>query len=305
MTLDEILSRPQSRRYAIVLLLITAFAIGCARYFVLPHLEASFEFKSPPFLLKLLEDLSTSLTITIVLSLAIHWLKPKSADSAKIMVLDASEIRGEFKEALSSSDSWRFYGGCGRYFRSAVLSAMNKRATAESSEKTLHAVILNPGNAELCEEHASYRSSTNQGRLDGNWTASRVKCELLATIVLCLRTAQSNALLRLHISVSDRFSVFRADISDSVAIETREDPKAAALKIPLGSDFYKAFRTEFQMTEKQSFLIVDSQKLCKLVRDEQTLMRAITALAIPGVHVTAQENRDILSLINRPVNPHG
>ncbi|MFS2213733.1 hypothetical protein ACCD08_04425 [Telluria sp. Tellsp104] len=305
MTLDDILSRPQFRRNAVFALLLSIFGLACTRYLILPIFEAQLKATPSQFLAKILEDLSTSITVTFVISIIVWWLTPKSAENAKVIVLDASELKREFKSALDRSDSWWFYGGCGRYFRSAVLSTMASRATADSSNKSLRAIILDPGNARLCEQHADYRAATSQGRNDGNWTTSRVKCELLATIVLCLRTQQSNGLLHLQISVSDRFSTFRADISNSSAIETREDPKAPALKCPESSDFYKALKTEYEMLARQSRQITDPDRVCRNVADVASLKYAVEKLDLPGVTVTAAEYNTILALINDPKNPHG
>jgi len=305
MTLDDILSRPQFRKNAVLILLLSIFALICSRYLILPIFEAHLKATPSQFVAKLLEDLSTSITVTLAISIIVWWLTPKSEENARVIVLDASELKREFKSALDRSDWWWFYGGCGRYFRSAVLNYMAARATADSSNKSLRAIILDPGNARLCEQHADYRAATSQGRNDGNWTASRVKCELLATIVLCLRAQQSNGLLHLQISVSDRFSTFRADISNSAAIETREDPKAPALKFPESSDFYRALKTEYEMLAKQSRNISDPDRVCKNVVDIVTLQDAIDKLALPGVAVTAAEYDAIWALINDPKNPHG
>ncbi len=304
MTLDEIFSRPYYRRLAIALLVALILLLAAIRYSFLPFLEPGLSQTYLQGFAKFLEDLSTSFVVTLVISLLVLLLTPRSTFSAKILVLDASELKREFTDALSRSDFWWFNGGCGRYFRSSVLSTMDQRATAESAGKTLRAVILNPGNPILCSQHALYRAATSQGRRDGNWTDSRVKCELVATIILCLRTGQRNGLLNITVYLSDRFSTFRADISSVSAIETREDPKAPALKSHADSDFYNALKTEFDILANQSYQVSDTTRVAMNVNDRATLEHAIQTLAIPGLIVEPGEFAQILSLIKKPINPH-
>lgn len=304
MTLDDVFSRPYYRRIAVVLMVFVILLLLVSRYFILPFFSPNLQLSFPQFFAKFLEDLSAALIGTLFLAVCVMVLTPPTQSSAKVEVLEASQLKREFSSALNQSDFWWFYGGCGRYFRSAVVSAMGKRASAEGT-KTLRAIILNPTNTVLCEQHANYRAATSRGIQDGQWTASRVKCELLATIVYCLKASQKNTLLKIELSISDRFSTFRADISSISAIETREDPKAPALKSPADSDFYKALKTEFDILAQQSSSVLDSGRKCLLVTDLTTLKQAVSSLMLPGLVVTAAEYLVILGLVKDPVNPHG
>ena len=304
MTLEELFERPRTRRifFAAIIGIVTLLLI--ARYFALPTFDSSLTQGGLPLIAKIAEDLSATILVTVTIAAFLWWITPSRVRNSGIAVVEPRELKVHFNEALATSSEWQFFGGCGRYFRSAVLVEMQKRARSESTSKRIGVVILNPENTILCEKHARYRSGTRRGKNEGNWTTSRVKQELLATIVITKRFAHSEGLLDIQIYVADHFSGFRVDISQNCAIETREDPTAPALLSEKGSYYYSALSDEYRLWRNQSREITNGEVECESVTDLKSLKHALLTLNLEKHGLTDTELEEVLATIKLPKNPY-
>lgn len=306
MTLEQLLDRRATRNIFFALIALAVIVLMGVRYFVLPDHDPSLSQGKLPFLAKILEDLSTTLIVTVAVTVLLKWLTPSRVRNSGATIIEPRELKYHFADALTSSNEWRFSGGCGRYFRSAVLKEMARRATLDSSHKAVTAIILNPENDALCEQHARYRAGTRRGKNEGIWTKTRVKQELLATIVLTKKSAYTSGLLRARILTSDHFSTFRVDISQACAIETREDPTAPALRSDSGSYFYDALADEHRLLAEQAREIVNGEAECHVVNDLSSLKAAIKAMDINllALRLSDEDLAGILELIHNATNPY-
>ena len=296
--------RARTRNIFFVAIALVAALLLLVRYFVLPHFDATLSQGGLPLVAKLLEDVSTTIVVTVVVAAFLWWITPSRVRNSGVVVIEPRELKRHFAEALSSSSDWRFFGGCGRYFRSAVLKEMKRRARQESTSKSVAAIVLNPENDLLCERHSRYRAGTSRGKSEGNWTTIRVKQELLATIVITKAVAHSEGLIDAQILVSDHFSSFRVDISQLCAIETREDATAPALRSDRGTYYYDALNDEYRLAKEQARVIQGGLLECSKVSDLSSLKNAIIAIGLNALGLSDQELEEVVALIHTASNPY-
>jgi hypothetical protein len=304
MTLEQLLDRGRTRSIFFSAITVVVLLLWVTRYFVLPRLDLTLTQGLLPAIAKVLEDVSTTIVVTVLVTVFLWWITPSRVRNLGVVVVEPRELRRHFSEALANSREWKFVGGCGRYFRSAVLQEMTRRAQHESTSKSVSAIILNPENEVLCERHARYRAGTKRGKNEGNWTKVRVKQELLATIVVAKAAAHKSGLVDVQIFVSDHFSGFRLDLSEVCAIETREDATAPALRSDAGSYYFAALHDEFRLAKEQSKSIVGGESECAAVTDVTSLKAAIAAVGFTSVGLEDEELKAVVSLVLKVSNPY-
>lgn len=304
MTLEQLFDRARTRAIFFTAIAGVVSLLLIVRYFVLPWLDPSLTHGGLPLAAKLLEDISTTIVVTVLVAAFLWWITPTRVRNSGVVVVEPRELRRHFSEALANSSDWRFFGGCGRYFRSAVLQEMSRRARQESTSKAVSAIILNPENDLLCERHARYRAGTRRGQNEGNWNKVRVKQELLATIVITKAVAHREGLIDAQIFVSDHFSSFRVDLSQVCVIETREDATAPALRSDSGSYYFAALNDEYRITKEQAKQIANGESECAAVIDLVSLKAAINALGMTSLGLTDPELERVVKLVLHISNPY-
>ena len=257
-----------------------------------------------PLASQIIDNVSTTIVVTILITAFLWWLTPPRARQAGVSLIEPRELAGYFNDGLATSNTWCFFGGCGRYFRSAVLNIMTQRARAESTSKSVIAIILNPENETLCERHARYRAGTRRGHTVGHWTSARVRQELIATIVTAKAMSFNQGLLDVEILVADHFSSFRVDISKSFAIQTREDPTAPALRSEEGSYYYNAQVNEFRLLREQASVVEGGELECANVRTVESLRKALTEMKLTSCQLSARELAEVVGIVQNPENPY-
>ena len=285
---------------AVGLLLLLLFGV---RYYVLPLRDPNLSQGWMPLISQIIDNVSATLVVTLFLAAFLWWVTPPRMRQPEVVLVEPRELAAYFRKGLATSNDWRFSGGCGRYFRSAVISTMKERARAESTSKDLTAIILNPENDGLCERHATYRAGTRRGHAEGNWTRVRVKQELIATLVM-VKATSFRQLLDVKILVSDYFSSFRVDICQSFAIQTREDPTAPALRSEEGSYYYGAQMDEFRLLREQARVVEGGKLECTEVDDVESLKRALIAMNLTACSLSNPELAEIVKIVQSPENPY-
>lgn len=304
MTLENLFDRSRTRNLFFGAVLITVSFLLIVRYLVLPYFDSSLTQGIVPMVAKLLEDVSTTIVVTVLIAAFLWYITPQRVRNSGVVIVEPRELKAQFSKALSSSNDWRFFGGCGRYFRSAVLTEMARRARIESTSKSVSAIVLNPDNDVLCEKHSRYRAGTGRGAHEGNWTKVRVKQELLTTIIVTKAVAHKEGLIDVHIYVSDHYSSFRVDISQNCAIETREDAAAPALRSDSGSYYFAALNDEFRIVKEQARMVVGGEAVCADVTDLASLKVAIKILGFNKLNLTDSDLAGVVSLLSKIKNPY-
>lgn len=304
MNIEEIFAKKSARKIFFLLTLSIVLVLLGLRYFVLPKFQPTLEQGLMSFTAKILEDTATSICVTVGMAAFFWWLTSPQVRNSGVVVVEPRELQGYFNRALAQTKDWQFFGGCGRYFRSAVLSGMTLQSRQHSSTRSVCAVILDPTNDSVCEKHARYRAGTKRGQMDGNWTQTRVKQELLATIIATKAVAHNYGLIDAKIYLSSYFSSFRVDLSDIYAIETREDPRAPALLSEADSYYFNALRDECRLIREQARLVEGGEFECAAVGDLPSIKNALIAMNLESSGLTDDELAGVVRLVKKLENPY-
>jgi hypothetical protein len=111
-------------------------------------------------------------------------------------------------------------------------------------------ILPNPVDAEVLKTYADYRNSLPRG-LDDVWTSTRIRNEILATILEAGRLASCSFFFEVHVALLNDFSLFRADLSDEALVLTREDPRMPGWFSTSSSKFYVSYLEDLRMAERR------------------------------------------------------
>lgn len=304
--MDEILAKKHYRQtfYFVTLLLLTLAAL--LRFYTVPSLYPATETTAPSFIITLLDNLTTSLLITIFIGAFVFWLKPEIVKRSSIEVVEPKQIGRLLKEATLSTKFWIYKGACGRYTRSTTLPKLAETARNEGIGRDIFIYLLNPKNNEICSEYATYRRSLKSGKTGPEWTRKSVQEEVIATAVSALKYRSTEPLLRIKLYFVDSFSAFRFDISDQYVIVTKEEKDASALRADAGTYFYDSYKDDARLVERQATELECCGKL--EFNGKITEEKLAETLKCSSLYDFAkQEQLDlnkILQAVNTPTNPY-
>lgn len=231
--------------------LILLFSVTL-RFLVLPQFDQELEANIAKFSAALLDGLVISLIVTVLIGSFVFWLTPEILKKSVMDVIEPKEIGPLLKKSVTDTRVWIYKGACGRYTRATTLPALASAAKHEGLGRDVRITVLNPNNDELCAEYATYRRSLKSANNGHPWTESKVKEEVIATVVSALRFRHEEPLLRIELYLIDHFSAFRLDISDQYVIVTKEDKEAAGLRADSGTYFYDSYKDDVRLSERQS-----------------------------------------------------
>jgi hypothetical protein len=105
--------------------------------------------------------------------------------SGHVRVISGSEIRRAFAAAQESTQLWMFKGATGTYTRAVTFHKCFRLARERRHSLQIRLKILDPTDVNVCERYANFRRSVSgtQGKSDEQWTTTRVREELYATIL--------------------------------------------------------------------------------------------------------------------------
>jgi hypothetical protein len=202
------------------------------------------------------QSLLASIITTFVLAVLILLLVPERQEFSREIIF-GKEIGTCLKSAMTSTNFWLHKGSSGRYLRAEVAPTLARTARDSSSTRELRVQILDPDNENVCKAYAEYRRGlASASRDDEEWSQTRVREELLATILKLYILKTDSPLLDVELFLTSSFSVFRIDLSSGEVVVTTEDARDPAFRFSNTSDFYDAYRNEFNFTEKQAREIV-------------------------------------------------
>jgi hypothetical protein len=199
-----------------------------------------------------LDNLLSAAIATTCITWALLKLLPERETSPGTVELRGREIR-EVLEAgvLADGKYYYFRGRSGRFLRAFVLPKLAERARAKNVHVEVHLQILDPKDEGRCELYAEFRNKLGSTKPTDQWTRQRVRNESLATILSAFSFGK-RAPLKVTVSVSSAFSLFRLDLSAKAAVITREDPNEPALRCDAGSYLYNSFLEDFRLGEQQA-----------------------------------------------------
>lgn len=304
--MENILSKKHYRSsFYTLVVLILLFSI-ILRFLLLPKYDATLEASVIKFSASLLDGLVISLIVTTLIGSFVFWLTPEIFEKSVMDVIDPKEIGPLLKKAVTDTKTWTYKGACGRYTRATTLPSLASAAKHEGIGRDIRITILNPKNDLLCAEYATYRRSLKSANNGHPWTESRVKEEVIATIVSALRFKHEEPLLRIELYLIDHFSAFRLDISDQYVIVTKEDKEASGLRADSGTYFYDSYKDDVRLSERQSIKVIYNKKIPLSDKLTEDSLRSL----ILEAGVIEEDKLNLLDLIaiktsiNSPEDPY-
>ena len=241
------------RRAAVFLVSAAVFALTFVRVFILADRMDDGSVALEPVLRGVVDSLLATIFVSFVVAAFLWWLRSPLSRAHVGGEIFPDTIGRTLEAAASSCDEWEYIGHTGRYVRARILPILERRSVSENLPITIRFILINPFNAELCEQYAEYRTSSRSSSLTSQqWSGSMVRRELLTTM---LRLIQSKAMyprLQLFVGLSARFSLWRYDRSEHQVVVTQEDPQQPAYRYIRGSRFYTYFRHEGELAWQQS-----------------------------------------------------
>ncbi|NLU97093.1 hypothetical protein B6N13_03155 [Marinomonas sp. UCMA 3892] len=304
--MESILKKKHYRNVFYGLVGLLFFISVILRYLVLPQFDNSLEASFLKFLALVLDGFSISLLVSVLIGGFVFWVTPDIVKKSVMDVIDPKEIGPLLKKATSDSRTWIYKGACGRYTRSTTLPMMAKSARQEGIGRDIRIILLDPSNDLLCDEYATYRRSLKSAKNGSLWTKSKVKEEVVATVISALRYKHEEPLLRIEIYLVNHFSAFRFDISDQYVIVTKEDSEAAGLKADKSTYFYDSYIDDSRLSERQSKRVSYNKKI-PLDGDLNTSNIKDLAIEIGVVNEIDCEELDleyVVKCVNVPEDPY-
>jgi hypothetical protein len=274
------------------------------RFYALPHFSDTVV---PPsdIIAAILDTLLTSLVASVLIATLVIWLTPPVMKTAVMEVIEPRAIEQALQEAAQGTKEWLYRGHSGRHLRAVTLPKLAEAARATNTSRSIAIQILDPTNSKTCQFYAEYRQRLRSAIGDREWTAERVRLELNATIVTAFAWKAKHPALEVAVSLIQTVSLFRVDVSDRLALITKEDRREPALRCDSGTFFYDSYKEDLLLSAQQA------RPLPRHVRG-QTLeavnvegVRALlTELGLAGQDLGEDSVREILRLAQAGENPY-
>lgn len=257
-------------------------------------------------LINLIDGLLVNIVTTLIIGLFLFYLTPKNTDTEQFKFLPTRELKSIFDLELRNSSIWKFKGGLGRYFRIQVIPFLSAEASRLHKSIEIIGIILNPNNPKLCTEYAKYRNTVQNFDYNTEWTCTKVKEELFATIIISLLYHQKQSLVNIELYVTDYFSPTRIDIASKSALLTKIDRNAPATQVSRDTYFYQSYEHEIVISkiqaEKVQYLKKDYPSINKLIKED--VIEILKECGKYDESLDIESYQNVLKLIKEKNNPY-
>jgi hypothetical protein len=310
MAAKDILVHRKLRRNFVWGVLLTLVFILLMRFFAIPAIwqHCGETLTSEPqwatILGKVLDSLFASLSVTLCVAAYLNYFELPKEEKAYDLV-EPFRIKEYFERARNEATNWSFCGGAGRYTRSNTLPDLSRLSRQYNRTTYLSLSFIDPRDEALCERYANFRKSLRSA--DGHkdaWTKRYVQTETLASIVFAGIVRSTNNLMKIEVGFRKNFSVIRYDISDDLAIITKEDAREPAIVAAKGTYMYRTFKEDCIQAQDQCSVL-------NLPATEATSVESITEAQvtsflsqIEGLTVDADMAKGIVDALKRKESPY-
>lgn len=163
------------------------------------------------------------------------------AQGAAVRQVDGIDADQQRYNACLSTKSWEFRGGIGDVLRTATLPAYVEANV--DARLVMRLEILDPTDAGLCEAYARHRGLLDGAQAD-EWSAQRVREELLATVFAACWYHRQHRSLDIRVGLSSVLHTIRWEAADDVLIISEEGKAGYALVIEESKPYYDAFTSD-------------------------------------------------------------
>ena len=304
--MPDLLTDKYRRRWFVAASVAALLALLATRFLLLPRIWSLPANTLPQVFDSLLETFITSLAASLMIAAVVSWLTPPMAVTATMEVVEPVAIKHTLEQALLGTDEWWYRGHSGRHFRSVTLPRLATESRAQNLTKRVVIQVLDPRSDQTCEYYAQYRQRLRSAKRGRGWTKERVRAELLATIVSAYAWREKEPGLDITVGLIDSVSLFRVDLSSSLALITKEDPQEPALRCDSGTFFYRSYREDLLMSLQQARTL---SAAVRTTLPEQLTTDAVktllVALGVASGSVPDTTMSEVLTLVQRAENPYG
>jgi hypothetical protein len=248
-----------------------------------------------------IEKFITSIFTAIVVGYFLYWIIADEKKKEVQFTESGAEIEKHLANSRRTTSGWLFNGGLGRYTKSDTLPLLSERASKERQTISINLIVLNPFNNSLVEKYIDFRLSVEIKSKRAKWTKLEVQSEILATIITALFYKRCNQFLNISVKVKDFFTLSRMDISDTLAVITREDPIIPSIILEKDSYMYKHYSEEFQQVSRQSKSIEYSFPSVEVLTI--TEVQKCLATIFPNEKIPTDLLNAVFAKFNYPENP--
>jgi len=198
------------------------------------------------------DGLLATILVTASVTVALTWFRSPIEENINELFIQPFEIDDTLRKGALDTREWYYLGHTAKYIRSQILPSINRESLAKNENKKIKIIILNPNDAELCSYYAKYRKHSRSSQINnGDWTEKSVKLDLIASILCMIELHQANSMLEVNAGLKSHVSLFRVDISSSMALVTQEDNQESAIRYTSDSQFYRCYRREMEIAWDQ------------------------------------------------------
>ncbi|AEU34958.1 hypothetical protein [Granulicella mallensis] len=298
--METILSNKRYRNIFYSFSLLLLIVLVAIRYIGVPAWDPSISRNGPKAFAQLIEGLTTSLIVTILIGSFLFFATPAVMKVAKIEPVEPKMINDLLKTATATSIAWTLRGAMGRYTRAETLPALIKRARVSGARRSLRLMVLDPDIARVCHGYANYRNGVaSSSKVQTPHTGATVRNQILATVLTATKASLTESMIDIQIYLVPMWSVFRIDLSDEYAILTSEDPREPGLRIDRGSHFYGTYSKEldFIALQSRSLPLPDSSSGL-LLSNASDVKVVLQSLGIAHADLSQEQCEEIFQLID-------
>lgn len=294
---SEVLRNPYSRRKFYATCFVTTIALVCIRYFVLPIIFETGEAKTTPYsaISSLFDNFIVALISSIVTTGILLWLTPSIKEMAEITVVKPGrELKSILSEDSKDCGEFWYRGHTAKWTRTVTLPTLAKEARGERSTKNIYIIVLDPESDASCRLLATLDHSRNPSIAIPD-RLKFIKQELIATILTAYLWKEREPLLNIHVSLNNKFSLFRVDLFSKSVIVTRSSPDESAIRYSSKSDFYRAFKQDLLVTFQQAKQLpdIDTEGTNFDNLTENTARTLLSKIGIDTTAITDEELRKV------------
>ena len=250
--MESILKNKQYRLMFYGLSFSVLLVLALVRFSLLPWWDPKLSGTAVKILAQLIDSLSSSLIVTILVGTFIFFATPPIVRLASIEPVDPRSISQLLSEASSTSAHWVLRGAMGRYTRAETLPSMLKAAKQSGVTRSIKLVLLDPDCSGSCTSYAAYRNGVASAKTSDPLTEQIVREHIITTILSAVHVQNTEPMMQIEVYLSPMWSTLRVDLSDSYAILTSEDPRDPGLRVDQGSHFYGTYSKELDFVIRQS-----------------------------------------------------
>jgi hypothetical protein len=249
MIIKDIIKSPAKIRAYFISLAVLLLILITANYYLLPkgfvYFGGVYEGAIPSFINNVIALLGSSL-----LASGFFWfVTPSGLDSSDVNVIASYDIKGVLNSMLDRTERFYYYGHTARWNRAVTFPKILEKANDSRSTKHIDLIIIDPDDEKACQFYALFgHGNRTKGR--NIQSARDVRIELLTTFLCCLEINKS-PFIKIDLSVTNKVSISRLDISDNALLLTKPYHGDPALHFPKNTFFYTSYKEEFNIAKQQ------------------------------------------------------